>query len=76
MTSMPITTAVRMLETLPEVAQEQAVEHLREYVAEWQDETAWEALFKKTQSKLLAAARQAKQEIKAGQAKPFDEQRL
>ena len=76
MTSMAITTVVKMLETLPEVEQELVVEHLREYITEMQDEEAWEALFKKTQPQLIAAARLAKQEIAAGRAEPLDDKRL
>jgi hypothetical protein len=65
-----ITTITKILEALPESEQEQIVEHVRTYVAEMQDEAAWDALFRKTQSKLIAATRLAKQEIAAGQAKP------
>ena len=72
MTSAAIATAIKILETLPDTAQSQAVEHLREYVAELQDEARWDELFMRTQDQLVAAAQRAKQEIKAGQAKPMD----
>lgn len=65
-----------MMETLPESAQEQAVEHMRGYVAEIQEEMEWDALFKKTQKQLILAARRAREEIAAGKAKPMDYDQL
>ena len=76
MASTAIATATKMLETLPETAQKQVVEHLREYVASLQDELQWDVLFNKTQPQLIAAARRAKQEIAAGQAAPMDSNQL
>jgi hypothetical protein len=72
MPSTAIVTLVRMLERLPEATQNRIVEHLRDYIEEVQDEALWESTFKNSQSKLVAAARRAKQEIAAGQAKPLD----
>ena len=76
MASNAITTITRMMETLPEALQNQVVEHLREYIAELEDELRWEASFNKTQDQLVAAARQAKQEIAEGKAEPMDLDRL
>jgi hypothetical protein len=76
MSSTAIVTITKMMETLPESAQEQAVEHLREYIAEMQDEAQWDALFKKTHTQLVAAARQAREEIAAGHSKPMDYEQL
>lgn len=76
MTSPPITTAVKLLETLPEPEQALVVEHLREYIAELHDEEAWEALFEATQPQLVQAARAAKDQIKAGMARPLEEHDL
>ena len=56
--------------------QNQIVEHLREYIAELQDELQWEASFKNTQEQLMAAARKAKQEIVEGKTEPMDLDRL
>lgn len=67
-----IATAVKMLESLPEPAQEEVVERLREYIAELQDEHAWDARFKRTQPQLIAAAQRVKDAIAHGQAKPLD----
>jgi hypothetical protein len=76
MSSTTIVTITKMIETLPESAQERAVEHLREFIAEIQDETRWDNLFKKTQKQLVAAARRAREEIAAGHAKPMDYDQL
>jgi len=63
---------IKMMESLPEPAQEQVVERLRQYFEEVQDELRWDALFEKTQPQLIAAARRARQQIAAGQSKPMD----
>jgi translation initiation factor 2B subunit (eIF-2B alpha/beta/delta family) len=76
MVSGAITTVVKMLETLPEGAQAQVAEHLREYIAEMQDDAEWDAQFQQTQKQLMAAAQQAKQDISAGHAKPMDYSQL
>ena len=72
MSSTVVATVVKMLESLPEAAQDQVAEHLRGYIADLQDERQWDRAFKKTRSQLVAAARRAKQEIAAGKAKPLD----
>ena len=76
MASNAITTMTQMMETLPEALQNQVVEHLREYIAELEDELRWEASFNRTQEQLMAAARQAKQEIAEGKSESMDLDRL
>jgi len=76
MASTAIVTLTKMMETLPESAQEQAVEHLREFIADMQDDLHWDALFKTTQPQLVAAARRARAEMAAGQARPMDYDQL
>lgn len=76
MASNAITTITRMMETLPEVIQNQIVEHLREYITELEDELHWETSFNNRQDQLIAAARRAKQEIADGKAEPMDLDRL
>ncbi|HEX30140.1 TPA: hypothetical protein ENG04_08680 [Candidatus Poribacteria bacterium] len=76
MPSTAIATVEKMLESLPEEMQERVVEHLREYILDLQDELQWDKLFKRTQDKLIAAARRAKEEIAAGKAEPMDFERL
>ena len=66
-----IATVIKMLESLPESAQDQVVEHLREYIEDLHDELRWDALFGKTQSQLIVAAQHAKEEIAKGQAEPL-----
>jgi hypothetical protein len=72
MMSTAIATMVKMLEVLPETTQAQVVEHLREYIAEMQDDVEWDTQFQRTQKQLIVAARRAKQEIAAGLAEPMD----
>lgn len=76
MPSTAIATVEKMLESLPQEAQEQVVEHLREYIMDLQDELRWDTLFKHAQDKLVAAARRAKEGIATGQAEPMDFERL
>lgn len=71
-----IATITKMLETLPEEAQQRVVEHLREYIQDLQDELLWDALFQRTQDQLVAVARRAKAEIAMGRAEPMDFERL
>jgi hypothetical protein len=76
MASTAIVTMTKMMEALPESAQEQALEYLRTYIAELQSEQKWDKLFSQTQDKLITAARQARKEIAEGKAKPMDYDRL
>jgi hypothetical protein len=76
MESTAITTVIKMMETLPENAQNLVAEHIREYIATVQDENAWDSAFQKTQPQLASAARTAKQQIAAGQVKPMDHKHL
>ena len=76
MTTAATATIVRMLETLPEPAQDQVVDHLRLYIEDLQDEIQWDMAFKKKSSQLAAAARKAKQEIAQGLSEPMDAKRL
>ena len=71
-----ITTAVKMLESLPIVLQEKVVEQLREFIADLEDEEKWQASFEQTHEKLAASAQKARQEIAAGKASPMDYEQL
>lgn len=68
MSSAAIKDLVEMVEALPNEVQQQVVDHLREYIADLQDEQQWNASFSRTQSALIAAARKAKQERTQGKA--------
>jgi hypothetical protein len=60
------------MESLPVSLQERVTDHLREYINDLQDEIKWDNSFAKSQSKLVAAARIAKQEIAEGKAGVLD----
>ncbi len=72
MLSPAINTVITMMESLPEDKQDKIVEHLREYIQELQDEQKWNNSFHKSQDKLIAAAKLAKQKIREGKAQPMD----
>ena len=76
MSSTAIATVTKIMESLPETAQDQVVEHLREYLEDLRDELQWDTLFKKTQPQLIAAARRARKEIAEGLAQPMDYDQL
>jgi hypothetical protein len=67
---------VTLVESLPDTVQSKVIAHLREYIADLQDEQQWDTAFNRTQSALVAAARQAKQQRAAGQATPMDYNQL
>jgi len=72
MSACAIATVVKMMESVPESVQNRIAEHLYNYLRDLQDETEWDLLVSQTQPKLIEAARRAKEEIRAGQAKPMD----
>jgi hypothetical protein len=71
-----IETVIKMLETLPEETQSQVVERLREWLADFEDEAAWDESFAKTQKTLHEAARQARRQIAEGRSGPMDFNKL
>ncbi len=76
MSSTVMATVAEMLASLPEPLQEEVAQHLREYMADLQDEAEWQAQFDRTQPQLVAAARRAKAEMAEGQVEPLDHERL
>jgi len=76
MSSATIETLTRMIESLPETAQDQVVEHLREYIEDLRDEIRWDISFTMTQPKLIEAARRARKEVGEGKAKLMDIEQL
>lgn len=76
MSSTAIDEVVKMMKDLPVDAQNQLLEHLREYIHDLQDEKRWDESFEKTQAKLVAAAKRAKQEIAEGKAVELDYNQL
>jgi hypothetical protein len=76
MSSAVITTIVKMVESLPDDLQKKVAEHIREYIADLEDEKRWDDSFKRTQESLVATARKAKQEIAEGKSVPMDYEKL
>ena len=76
MSSIAVATLVKMLESLPDDTQDRVLEHLRDYIDDLQDEMRWNQSFQQTQSKLVAAAKRARQEIAAGEATPMNYDQL
>ena len=72
MSSAAINTIVKMVESLPDDLQQRVSEHIREYIADLEDEDRWESSFKRSHNNLVAAARKAKQEIAEGKSVPMD----
>jgi hypothetical protein len=71
-----IATIVKMLETLPDGAQEQVCDHLREYIEDLRDEMQWDAFCANNHYAIVQAARRAKREIAEGLSEPMDFERL
>lgn len=65
-------TMMKMIESLPEPVQERALEHMRQYIEDIRDELRWNESFGNSRSKLIAAARQAREEIARGKASPMN----
>jgi hypothetical protein len=76
MSSAAITTIVKMVESLPDDLQERVSEHIREYIADLEDEARWDSSFQRSHTNLVAAAIKAKQEIAEGKSVPMDYDRL
>lgn len=70
MSSEAIVTVVKMMESLPEVAQNQVADHLRNYLSEIRDEIHWKEVLNKSQTtaSLVSMARMVKTQIAEGKA--------
>jgi hypothetical protein len=71
-----LTTILKMIESLPETRQNQIVEHLREYIADLEDEDKWDKAFARTQEKLAYKTRQVERQIAEDKSEPMDFDRL
>ena len=69
-------TMMKMIESLPEPVQERALEHMQQYIEDMRDELKWNESFGNSKNKLIAAARQAREEILQGKATPMDVEAL
>ena len=71
-----VNTIIKMIEQLPESEQDRVAEHLREYLADLEDEEKWDEAFARTQDKLIHAAREARKQIAEGKSEPMDFNKL
>ena len=63
---------IKLIEQLPRSEQNRVVDHLREYLADLEDEKRWDEVFAKSQNKLISAARKARRQIAEGKSEPMD----
>ena len=66
MSSATISTVVKMLESLPPSTQEQVAQHLREYIADMQEDKRWDEAFANKEPQLTAAARRENKKLRQG----------
>ena len=71
-----LTTILKMVEELPEPLQNQVADHLREYIADLEDEEKWDEAFTRTQEKLAYVTREASKKIEEGKSEPMDFDKL
>ena len=76
MVSPALTNILKTIEELPESIQNKLAEHLREYLADLEDEEQWDEAFAKTQDKLAYATHEAERQIAEGKSEPMDFSRL
>ena len=69
-------TAAKMIDSLPEAAQERVVEELRALVEDARDKVKWDDLIAKKKDGLVAAVRKAQKEIAEGKATDMDFDKL
>lgn len=72
MISPAVSTVIKMIESLPVNEQNRVVDHLQEYIINLQDELQWDKEFRESQEQLIAAAKNARQEIANGKSKPLN----
>lgn len=71
-----VNTIIKMIEQLPEADQERVAEHLREYLADLEDDEQWDQAFARSQDKLIQAAREARKQVADGNSEPMDFDKL
>ena len=76
MPSTTMTTIIKTIELLPENQQENIAAHLREYIADLEDEIRWDNKFRNTQSELSKIAKKVRKEISEGKTEGFDYEKL
>jgi hypothetical protein len=76
MVTSAVRTIIKMIEMLPESDQDRVAEHLREYLAELEDDEKWDEAFAKSQDKLVHAAREARKQLAKGKSEAMDFDKL
>ncbi len=71
-----VNTIIKMIEQLPESEQNRVVDHLREYLAELEDNEKWDEAFSKSQDKLAYITREVTKQISEGKSEPMDFDKL
>jgi len=71
-----LTTILKMVEDLPEPVQKRVADHLREYIADLEDEEKWDETFARTQDKLAYVTREVTKQIAEGKSEPMDFDKL
>jgi hypothetical protein len=69
-------TITKMIQALPESLQERVLEEIKPIIAEALDEAEWQMQFERSEERMIAIARNAKQAIKEGKAEPMDYKKL
>lgn len=72
MISTATATMVKMIESLPEPIQERVLEHLQDYIEDMREEMQWNESFARSQDKLAALARKAREDVARGLAVPLN----
>jgi hypothetical protein len=72
MSSATVATVTKMMESLPDQAQDRVAEHICEYIQDLSDELKWDEQFRCSQNCLINAARKVRKQIKRGHAKSMD----
>jgi DNA phosphorothioation-dependent restriction protein DptG len=76
MASAAAATVAKMIESLPESVQNRVVERLRDFIEDARDEMQWDDSFARSQDKLAAVARKAREEASRGLAVPLNPEDL
>lgn len=69
-------TVTKMIEALPESLQERVLEEIKSIIAEALDEAEWQTQFERSEKKMVAMARKARQALKEGKTQPMDYEKL
>jgi len=69
-------TISRMIEILPQEAQERLLDRFLPIISEISDEIEWDTAFEDTKDKLASIAKRVKKEVVQGKTEPMDYGRL